>query len=587
MNQQNQIQFGNFSVIHPLTATEVDYPNSDEHLTETLRSFKFTDIVITLARINLFLQRSANLDYLSACEMDLQRIFCSTILRNEIERRGLTTSHIFLRVSTLRLLSKSVCVIADVTATDGAMTMEAMNNLARCYLIANEQTDVQRIDFGTEQNDEQKKDSLAEMIADCEYVVAENPWHHIRNKMVRSRFFITHLREISPELEETFSRATEPTRLTLQEYQHLIFSVFAVYSRFSPQDILKGALFVVPPRSADFVTSYDKLLEYDGIPIDELARKAEMICSMPEEFRLWRMYPLVKLRENQFMCIDIGFLLDKLETGVFWIIRNQLEKDCAGKGEEIIGLRGEIFECYTASIIERGINAQTSSSMERCIVRPKYAQQPQAECTDIAVCGRETLILLECKAPLLSAKTKFSRDFSEFYKGAKRKIIEPNGIEQLWKAVQSLGHADCNERRKVDGIDISKVKKIYSVLVLPDRMFSVPWMNWFLNKEFQRFVNHNKLTKHLEVLPLTVVTIEDLENLEPYLSDVPFHIHLDRWITQFFENNQPFPIQFIPFSEYLRSLMEGDARENIHLVQECERIVADMGKYFSSCDFDL
>ena len=243
------------------------------------------------------------------------------------------------------------------------------------------------------------------------------------------------------------------------------------------------------------------------------------------------------------MCIDIGFLLEKLETGVFWIIRNQLEEERRGKGEEIIQLWGQVFEDYAASIIERGINAQTPSSMERYILRPKYAQRQQAECTDIAVCGNDTLILLECKAPLLSAQTKFSGNFLHLRKGLKNKIIEGKGIEQLWNAIQSLGHTNKHKRREVEGIDISQVKKIYPVLVLPDRIFSIPLMNRFLDAEFQRLVKYKDLKDYLEVMPLTVLTIANLESLEPYFSDIPFHARLDQWITQIFNNKKILLVQ--------------------------------------------
>ena len=107
----------------------------------------------------------------------------------------------------------------------------------------------------------------------------------------------------------------------------------------------------------------------------------------------------------------------------------------------------------------------------------------------------------------------------------------------MWHAIQTLGHTNKKERKKVEGIDISKVKKIYPVLILSDRVFGSPCMNWFLNSEFQRFVKNNALQKHLEIMPLTVLTVEELEELEPWLNDTPFYTHLDRWLEQFNQNN--------------------------------------------------
>jgi hypothetical protein len=186
---------------------------------------------------------------------------------------------------------------------------------------------------------------------------------------------------------------------------------------------------------------------------------------------------------------------------------------------------------------------------------------------------------LECKAPFLSAETKFSREFSEFYKGIKPNVIK--GTKQLSTAIQFLGHKDEEKRYKVEGIDISKVKKIYPVLLLPDRLFSLIFMNRFLNAEFQRFIKRNDLQKEIRIMPLTVLTIGDLEDLEPYLCDTPFHAHLNTWITQVFEHNESFP-----FNQYLRTLMADDMRQNTYMNRQHERIFADLQEYLSSRGVD-
>ena len=255
-----------------------------------------------------------------------------------------------------------------------------------------------------------------------------------------------------------------------------------------------------------------------------------------------------------------------------------MESEEAGKGKEIIALRGQVFEDYAASIIKRALS-DTAACTERYIISPKYDHKEQAECTDIAVLSDDTLILLECKAPLLSAKTKFSGDFCNLYDGIKCNAIK--GVEQLWTAIQTLGHTDATQRRRVEEIDIPQVRKIYPVLVLSDRMFSFPFMNRFLDSEFQRLVTYNDLQEHLEIMPLTVLTIENLESLEPYLSDTPFHAHLDDWITQFYSINTSFP-----FNEYLRRLGEREMRHNIYMEHEARQMHANIEEYFSARGVD-
>lgn len=328
-----------------------------------------------------------------------------------------------------------------------------------------------------------------------------------------------------------------------------------------------------PKPSASLTLLYNRLLQHDCISLDELQRRAQAPPNLDDEFHLFRRYPLVRISEQRLICIDMGFLMNKLETGVFWIIRNQLEDD--NRQKQFFGLWGDVFEAYAASIIKRALT-QTPSGVERCIISPKYDRKGAEECTDIAVCGDETLILLECKSVTLKAEVKFSGDFHKFYKGIKPGIIDPRGIKQLWNAIQFLGHTNKKERRKVKGIDISKVKRIYPVLVLSDHIFSFLYMNWFLNSEFQRLVKKNDLKKHLEVKPLTVLTTADLEQLEPYLKETPFYNHLDKWLVQFQNADH------LSFSAYLRSPSAGMPRKNLFVKQQLCQIKTEILGYFSS-----
>ena len=306
--------------------------------------------------------------------------------------------------------------------------------------------------------------------------------------------------------------------------------------------------------------------------MDELRNKAEEHPNFEDEFRLWRKYPLLRISEDKTVCVDFSFLLEKLQTGVFWTIRGCLreKKEKRGIFEK---LWGDAFEDYASSIIKRGINSQAPSNRERLIINAKYDHKQDDECADIAICCGDTLILMECKSTILSAQAKFSGDFSRFYgniKSAKK------GIKQLWDAIRRLGNLYQSKRDIVKEIDICKVKKIYPVLVVSDQIFSATLMNWFLNLEFQSIVRQNYLMKHLKVMPLTVLTIMDIESLEPYMIDKPFYIHLDEWLKQFQDTNAK------TFRSYLYPLMMSDPREHTFMDQRFGQITSGVQGYFSS-----
>ena len=577
MNRPSQIQVGNMTYGRLFTADQVGHPSSEEDLSQILHTFNYTDILFILARINLLLQSREDFFRSERC---LQENFCSPILLNTNSvSRELSRNIIFNRESTLRLFDKSVRISDPHSPRAPDATYDARYDLAKCYLIANGLLEGEHPNFGENLTEEERNALLAALIPSFEYRRDSSPGAHIKYSLVRSKELLEGLQRRTSSTFDMDAIFSQATGLSLQDYQYLVLSILSVSLSYSLKDVLDGSeIFVDTQRFPDLIPLYDRLLQHTCIPIDELALAIETTPSIPNEFLLLRKYPLMKIAENRIVCIDIGFLLEKLETGIFWIIRDQLESEEAGKGKEIIALRGQVFEDYAASIIKRALS-DTAACTERYIISPKYDHKEQAECTDIAVLSDDTLILLECKAPLLSAKTKFSGDFCNLYDGIKCNAIK--GVEQLWTAIQTLGHTDATQRRRVEEIDIPQVRKIYPVLVLSDRMFSFPFMNRFLDSEFQRLVTYNDLQEHLEIMPLTVLTIENLESLEPYLSDTPFHAHLDDWITQFYSINTSFP-----FNEYLRRLGEREMRHNIYMEHEARQMHANIEEYFSARGVD-
>ena len=90
MNRQDRIRTGNLEWLRALTANQVGYPDSEEHLTQILSTFNYRDILITLARINLLLQRRDP----SEAERALRMSFRSPILLGQINSYRKTMGNI-------------------------------------------------------------------------------------------------------------------------------------------------------------------------------------------------------------------------------------------------------------------------------------------------------------------------------------------------------------------------------------------------------------------------------------------------------------------------------------------------------------
>ena len=582
---RKELATGNMIFSPVIEAEDFGYTSSTEELTQIVGKFNYKNVLVNLARINLFFQRIEDL----SDEEILKKAFCPPFWLATIEAlRRLQGRPIFNRQTTLRLLTECARV-SDPYSTFILERFDARNDLAKCYLIANSMLDEGNSNSNTTSEEEFCKQIIADSIPTIEYAINTSLSYRTKLSMVRSSEFLRRLSEaeeahLGVNANQTFRQATG---LTLQDYQHLVFSIFAVYWNYSPREIVRQdpfmdrSLFFDPNSVPNLAPLYENFLPHTCISIDELNERAANFSSCKNEFRFWRQYPLVQISEDQILCVDFYFLLEKLQTGVFWIMRDQLEKQRRGDGQKIIALWGDIFEDYAASIIKRGIDAQ-APRVEKYIIAPKYDQRQEEECTDVAICCSDTLVLLECKSPILRADTKFSSDFDTLYAELKDKIIEgeipekPKGIKQLCNAIQSLFHADEIQRQSIEGIDISKIKKIYPVLVLSDRIFSVPCMNWFLDLEFQRLLGDIHQMENLDIMPLTVLTIEDLESLEPFLSPIPFHVHLDKWMQWQASGNDK-----LPFSAYLYSLLTENPPQNTFYDQKFNEIHADIMTYFT------
>lgn len=577
MQRRNFLNTGDTIIGKFMTAPQLGhvYANPEQELMRILRTFNYENVLVTLSRINLLFHRSKNL---LEDERILKEAYCNIPLLNNIEKE-VGGSFLFHRQATLRLLNKC----ADVSGSNSERsfdTNDALNDFAKSYLLVNE-----LLDTGAStrrmRGDSGRKDLLVEMFPMMEYAVNSAPGYETKKLLVRGEQFLCRLQKHTSELnvDEIFSQATG---LTLQHYQRLIFGIFAFYWNFTSkeigqQDPMRGkSLFFNPSgQSPELTPLYEALFRHISISMDELRNRAEAhpkIEKFEDDFLLWREYPLLRISEDRTICVDFSFLLEKLQTGVFWKIRRCLQekKEKRGIFEKVWG---DVFEDYASSIIKRGINSQAPSNRERLIINAKYDHKQDDECADVAICYGDTLTLMECKSTRLSASAKFSGDFDTFYKNIKP---AKKGIEQLWNALLKLGNRRENKRRTVQGIDIGNVKKIYPVLVLSDRIFSTPLMNWFLNSEFQSLKQQKYLTEDIKVMPLTVLTIMDLESLEPYMIDTPFHAHLDEWLNLFKEKDVSV------FRSYLYPLMMSNPRENTFMDQRFGQIMSGAQDYFSS-----
>ena len=174
---------------------------------------------------------------------------------------------------------------------------------------------------------EERNHLLVQQIPYFEYA---NKYHNIRDKMVRSKELLSLAQNSTIDIQAKFSKATG---LELETYQYLIFHSMGNDLALTREEVRDGNNLFISSRPPNLEDLYEKLLKLDCISIDDLPNEIyhSLMCTPMNEFHVCRDKPLVKTAENEIICIDLNFLADKLESGVFWIVFNQLKESERGQ----------------------------------------------------------------------------------------------------------------------------------------------------------------------------------------------------------------------------------------------------------------
>jgi hypothetical protein len=124
------------------------------------------------------------------------------------------------------------------------------------------------------------------------------------------------------------------------------------------------------------------------------------------------------------------------------------------------------------------------------------------------------VLVMEIKASLLTEPAKRSADRETFVKDFRRKFIEnekrhPKAVKQLAGACRGILHGE------ITTASAKEAPIIYPVFVSDEPTVETAFMNGYFNEEFQKEAE----MEDPRVRPLTVMTIDELEQLLTHSSD--------------------------------------------------------------------
>jgi len=222
------------------------------------------------------------------------------------------------------------------------------------------------------------------------------------------------------------------------------------------------------------------------------------------DFVPFRTRPLVPVSANRLACIDLSFVLEKLHTGVHWTMHDSYGNRNT-KRDDLFKAWGILFEEYVHWLLS---GMETKLAIK--YFRPRWEEG--GESFDGMLLQGDVLVPLEYKGGFLARKARYSGNADEFIKDADKKFGV--GCRQLATKLNALFAQEQSQRKKMtDAPPIAHVRAVVPVLVLQDNILRVPFLNWYLNRRFQRELACFSLQQGIVVRPLSVVNIFELETM--------------------------------------------------------------------------
>ncbi len=251
----------------------------------------------------------------------------------------------------------------------------------------------------------------------------------------------------------------------------------------------------------------------------------------PEQvnFTTFRKCPVIRFESGAYRVVDKSFLLDKLGAGVYWALRDVVEREAKAEARQnavkrLNGWWGRVFEEYAHRLIE---HSDAASVYRR---NPSFADGREA--CDGVLAYDDRAVLFEFKSSLLAAEPRHATAARLLAREILRKFCAhrgagtgarrgARGIPQLARTAKELRSGG-----RIGGLRAEQFGAMYPVLVCADTAMAAPMVNGLLQRRFARLVDSQG---DATVRPLTVLTIEDVETMLPWERSVAFWRMLDTW----------------------------------------------------------
>lgn len=354
-------------------------------------------------------------------------------------------------------------------------------------------------------------------------------------------------------------RFMQLTALDIRQYLRLYFGLYVLHDQLQdkhPNEInadpgiinfdIERSFSTMDFDTEEKNTFFRRVLTDLPSLIEGVKRDADSGRAWQFDFTTFRDHPLVSIpgSEQGFTCIAFPFLIEKLASGIYHTILNSWEEGHPERGK---------FQSYWGKVFEQFVNDRLreeyppSTLANRFYANPYFnkKQNRSIEVSDAAIDCGDSLVLMEHKGGYLSLDEKYSDDADKLLRGVADKFGLDKAIKQLCRSIGILFKEDREKRdtfAELDGRrrpahvftadDLGRVRKVYPVLIVQDFSMATGFMNRRLRIQFAGKLEEYANSTAVHVRPLSVLTVENLENILEHLNEIRFTDFLDEYASE-------------------------------------------------------
>lgn len=273
--------------------------------------------------------------------------------------------------------------------------------------------------------------------------------------------------------------------------------------------------------SGEKLRSWAELLATSLDDLPSLVNGSEVDLTFFFDMTVFRRFPLWRAGTYTYFLIDPIFMAERLSSyGFYWTVVNGLVDD--GLRSRFQSLWGELVQEYVRQLLAESFLAQPGSFLRR----PTYSDGG-SEVFDCAVLLGDGLIPVEIKGSVLPIADKYAAKAGPFYHGVSVKFGSGPGaaVEQLLRNIEHILSAD--HPRGPSQIPTERIRRILPIVIVHETIFRFGALARTLAIEFTKGLKRLKIRpphEALEIYPLQLLTVDELERLQPYIQEGDFDL---------------------------------------------------------------